>query len=256
VKMIRRAGPLFGAAFVGASGMFAAQHFSTTGRAPLSTAAVLPKLTYFDGHGRAFVTRVALRKANVGYTDERLSFEDLEQRRGVSGASESVPLGQLPVLTLAETGMTHCQSSAIGRWAGKKAGLYPKNDDLALIVDDVSDSLEEMFSKLPREKDANLMKEKRVEFANTVIPKYMAHLNAVVKHSGGPYVLGKAPSLADLTVFRVVNAFKTGQIDHLGGDVMEKYPVAMKIYETVLTLPEVKAELAHQEALNKAKKKA
>jgi len=58
------------------------------------------KLIYFPIAGRAFPIRAALRYGNIPFDDVRVSHAEFAELRGPEGASEKVPLGQLPVLVL------------------------------------------------------------------------------------------------------------------------------------------------------------
>ena len=202
-------------------------------------------MTYFDAPGRAFATRVALRVANVPFEDERLDFKQLAAARGPAGFNERVPLGQLPTLTLSD-GTVHVQGASIARWAGKKAGLYPKDDDSALVVDEVGETLNELWSKLPDDKDAAAKKAKRAEFVSAVVPRYLEHVSRLMAQRGGdgPFVLGKSLSLADLAVFGLVNRVKTGQVDFVDMSIFDKHPRLVKCFEATSKHAVVAAEAA------------
>mmetsp|Transcript_2837 Transcript_2837/g.4618 ORF Transcript_2837/g.4618 Transcript_2837/m.4618 type:complete len:132 (-) Transcript_2837:1877-2272(-) len=94
-------------------------------------------LTYFPVPGRGFPIRVCLGAAGVEYEDKHINYQQLVDGRGPEGASDEYPLGSVPVLKL-ESGVTYCQSGALLRYAGKKCGMYPKDDDdLCLAIDEV-----------------------------------------------------------------------------------------------------------------------
>lgn len=105
------------------------------------------KLTYFPLAARAFPIRLCLRAAGIAFEDERIPFAALGERRGPTGVSDDIPLGQLPVLSI--DGKAYTQSMALARWAAKKAGLYPTDDLKALVVDEVTAAIDEV-SKLHR----------------------------------------------------------------------------------------------------------
>ncbi len=83
-------------------------------------------LTYFPLPGKAYVARVCLGIAKVDWEDEKISGEELVVRRGTAGRSATIPLGQLPTLTL-PSGAVITQSAAIARYAAKLANLFMEN---------------------------------------------------------------------------------------------------------------------------------
>lgn len=92
----------------------------------------VPELLYFDAAGRCFGLRVALFKAfgKDGWDDKRVEYSAWKDLK------PTLPLGQLPVLTLPD-GKQVTQTDALTRWAGFKAGLYPTDPTEALLCDEV-----------------------------------------------------------------------------------------------------------------------
>ena len=125
-------------------------------------------------------------------------------------------------------------------------GLYPEDDDSALVVDEIAETLSEMWSKLPDDKDPSAKKHKRAEFAAQVVPRYLAHVSRLMEQrgAGGPFVLGKSLSLADLSVFSTVNRVRSKQIDDVDMAIFEKHPRLLKCFEATLAHPAVAAEVA------------
>ena len=70
------------------------------------------KLTYFDGRGRAEISRLILNYARVKFTDDRL------QREQFAAMKPSLPWGQVPVLDY--NGQVLCQSLSIARFGQNK----------------------------------------------------------------------------------------------------------------------------------------
>lgn len=78
------------------------------------------KLTYFPLAGRAFPIRVCMKASGLPFEDVRLPGPEYREKK----ATMDLPLGQMPVLLIGDK--TFCQSTALARYAAKKAGLYPK----------------------------------------------------------------------------------------------------------------------------------
>ena len=232
-----------GAAAAAAVAATTASLSSTTGAAPRETAGKLPKLTYFDGHGRAFAARVALRGGDVKFEDERMDYKGLMAARGAGGYNDRVPLGQLPTLTLPD-GSVHVQSQSIARWAGRKSGWYPTNEDDALVVDEAMECMNEMGSKLPDDKDPEVKKQKRADYVANVIPRYLDHVSRLLHAKGGPFLLGKTISVGDLFVHRFVERVHNKEFDHIDASVLDKWPAVVACHKAVLANKAVQAEYA------------
>ena len=97
-------------------------------------------LTYFAVPGRGLVARVCFGAAGVPYTNRVLSFAEFKD------AKPTLPLGQLPVLTL-PSGRQVCQSGAINRYAAGLAHLNGSSAEETLLIDEVVTSAEELMSK-------------------------------------------------------------------------------------------------------------
>jgi glutathione S-transferase len=98
------------------------------------------KLTYLDIKGLAEPIRLALTLGGLEFEDERISHEEVARRRDAG----LLPQGQVPVLEI--DGVTHAQSMALLRWAGKKAGLLPEAQ--AILIDEVHEAMAEIHTCL------------------------------------------------------------------------------------------------------------
>eukprot|EP00920_Eleutheroschizon_duboscqi_P037126 GHVT01088906.1.p1 GENE.GHVT01088906.1~~GHVT01088906.1.p1 ORF type:complete len:108 (-),score=16.23 GHVT01088906.1:1775-2098(-) len=78
------------------------------------------RLTYFDSKAKAESVRLAFFIGGVEFEDKRVSREEF------GAMKESLPFGQLPILTLAD-GSQMAQSLAILTYAAKQAGLLPED---------------------------------------------------------------------------------------------------------------------------------
>ncbi|KAF0719929.1 Aste57867_685 [Aphanomyces stellatus] len=195
--------------------------------------------------GRAEMTRLALTIGDVPFEDERLT------RDAWMALKPTVPFKQLPLLTV--DGQALAQSSAISRYAGILAGLYPTDNHLdACRVDEIVAFGEDVLMTLAptfREADADKKKAMREELAATKLPEMFAMLEArLAGASKGPWFL-EMMSLADLAVYTMVGMFKSGWLDNIPLDICDKYSKIMSIYEAVHTHPKVAAwNEAHKKA--------
>jgi glutathione S-transferase len=128
------------------------------------------------------------------------------------------------------------QSSAQWRWAAKKAGLYPRDeegDERALRIDELVDTVNELGAKVPQDKDVEAKRAKRAAFVAEVLPKYLNFFTA--KLSAGPSGLFfERITLADLVLFSTLYSIKKGQWDFIEPSVLDAWPAIGRFYDAVL----------------------
>ena len=191
------------------------------------------KVTYFDGPGRAELTRLVLTAGGVAFEDERLD------GAAFGAMKPTLPLGQLPVVTV--DGTTYAQSMAMARYAGRVAGMYPTEPLDALKVDTVVETLVELVNGMVdivwHTKEEEAKAEKTKKFVEETIP---SRFGMIEKQIAGKFLLGDNMSLADVQLFDVsVNGLATFKEFSVSA-----YPKVAAIVEAVQTNENVAAYLA------------
>ena len=103
------------------------------------------------------------------------------------------------------------QSAAITRYAAKLAGLYPTDDHIkAMLVDELIDVANEAAAKCPQNKDPELKKKLREEWAKNDLVKYYTFLAKKVEKSPSKFVIGDSLSIADLYVYGLLKSIRSG----------------------------------------------
>ena len=193
------------------------------------------KLTYFNLAARGFPIRVALRAAGVAFEDERIAGPELAARRGGPGKfSDAIPLGQLPVVTI--DGRVFTESVQVARWAARQAPagspflLYPSDAMAQLVCDEATAVLDEAWQKMPSVRshpDPEAFKAARLAWAPDVAPRFFLHLERRIRESGGPFVLGAQPCLADLWIVSFMMQLKN--YDHVDPACVGAYPLLVAL---------------------------
>lgn len=197
------------------------------------------KLTYFDLTGRAEAVRLAFAIGDVPFEDERIGFPEFAKIK------DSTPFGQLPLLTV--DGEVHAQSLALLVYAGRLAGLYPKEPLAGLKVHEVMAGFEDMIAKIiPTNAEPDLAKKTamRAEIAKTQIAPLAARLEKVVaRHGMNGFAAGDKLSIADLSVYCWVNFLDFGFWEGIPKGIINAtaHPHLMKSYEHVKGHPAVRA---------------
>lgn len=192
------------------------------------------KITYFPFRARGETARLTLFVASIPFEDERVEFSQWPSLKS------KTPLGQIPVLTIDDTTKIG-QSSAIVRYAGRLSGLYPVDPLEAALVDQayfqVSDVMDAVFLTLSVEEDKKA--EARAKLAAEKLPKLLEPLDQVFATHGGKYAVGDKLTIADVHTYVMADIFKSGAVDHLDVDLIDKYPNISKVYQTFKKHPRV-----------------
>jgi glutathione S-transferase len=202
----------------------------------------LPKLilNYFDFDGsRGEVARLAMHVAGVAFEDRRIPRKEWPTLR------DTAPFQSLP--TLEVDGQVIAQSNTINRYVGKLAGLYPKDDWQAALVDEVMDAVEDITTRIGTtftlEGDAK--KKAREALAEGSLLRFLQQLEARLKRGGGEWFVEKRLTVADLKCYLWVRWLKSGALDHIPADIVDKNaPLLARHMERVKSHPKVAAYYA------------
>jgi glutathione S-transferase len=194
-------------------------------------------LTYFDfDGGRGEPARLALYIGGIAFEDKRVPGPEWPKLR------DQTPFRAMPVLEVDGKAIAH--SNTINRYVGKLAGLYPKDDWQAALCDEAMDAAEDIGTRIgatiqmgPEEK-----KKAREELATGLIPRYLEQLQARLKAAGGEYFADKRLTVADLKVFMWVRWLKSGVLDHIPKDIVDRVaPLLAQHFHRVSAHPKVAA---------------
>lgn len=202
------------------------------------------KLTYFGLPGRGEAIRLILSIGGVPFENEIVSFTEWPKLK------PTLPYMSLPVLTVNDQVLS--QSSALARYAGALAGLYPSNDHVAALrVDDffaysqeTADTYLASFKEQDPTKKAALLK----YVADNELPLRLTTLEARLESfSQGPFVLGDKVSIADVYLYTQLRWLKSGFFASIDSSVVEGFPRITSLYEAVDNLPQVQAWYADKQ---------
>ena len=199
----------------------------------------MPKLvlTYFDFDGsRGEAARLAMHLAGMAFEDKRIARSDWAALR------DTTPYQSLPILEV--DGKVIAQSNAINRYIGKLAGLYPKDDWQAALADELMDAVEDVTYKIGNTfaLEGEAKKKAREALAAGSIPRYLQQFEARLKEGGGEWFVEKHLTVADLKCFLFVRWLKSGALDHIPADIVDKHaPLLARHLERVRNHPKIAA---------------
>jgi glutathione S-transferase len=193
------------------------------------------KLTYFDfDGGRGEPARLALHMGEIAFEDHRITGKDWPAFRN------NAPFLALP--TLEVDGKVVSQSNSINRYVGKLTGLYPKDDMQAFLCDEVMDAAEDIGTRIAHTIDLpeDAKKRAREELAAGRITRYLEQFQSRLKAAGGQYFADQRLTVADLKVFMWVRWLRSGVLDHIPKDIVERVaPLLVQHFERVANDPKV-----------------
>ncbi len=175
------------------------------------------KLTYFDfDGGRGEPVRIAFHAAGVDFEDHRISFQEFMQAR------EDMPFRCAPVLEI--DGVEVTQSNSMLRYVGKMAGLYPEDSLQALYCDEAMGAVEDLLHQVVHTfgLEGDELKAAREKLADGWITTFATGLAQLLARGGGEYFADGRLTVADLKVYEQVRSLKSGNLDHVPVDLLDR----------------------------------
>jgi len=158
------------------------------------------KLVYFPLRGRGDGIRALLHVAGVEFEDEKVTFEEWPSKKAEQ------PFGQLPVLHDGDDVIA--QTHAIERHIARKYGLYGANASEAALIDqavEIGRDIADAVFKTVTADDFEAAKEKLI---NETGKNNLANLSKLLAKAGGDgFLVGSKPTLADTSLWHVLNNF-------------------------------------------------
>jgi len=174
------------------------------------------KLYYFNGRGRAEVSRLIFAAAGEKYEDIRYEQDQWPAHKA------KTPLGHIPVLEFNGTQLP--QSLTIARFLAKQFNLAGKDNFEQAKANAVVDTISEIFAAFLSTR-AGENETKKQELANKflaeTLPKHLQQLEVLSKlySDGGPFFVGNNLTIADLYFY------DTGEnLLKLDANVLDNHP--------------------------------
>ena len=184
------------------------------------------KLTYFDiDGGRGEPVRIAFRAAGIEFEDHRISFADFMEQRG------KMRFNCAPVLEI--DGVEVTQSNSMCRYIGKMAGLYPEDELQALYCDEAMDAVEDLLHQIVGTfgLEGDELKRAREKLVDGWLSVFLRGLGELLERGGGQYFADSRLTVADLKVFVQVRSIRSGNLEHVPLDLVEKLAPGLNAHQ-------------------------
>ena len=103
------------------------------------------------------------------------------------------------------------------------AGYYPDDPIEALIVDEITDSTNELMWKMPRDNDEEVKKKQREQWQASQLTQCANLIESRIQSAGGKSVVSTA-SVADIAVHWLVLCIRSGFLDYIDTAFFNGYP--------------------------------
>jgi len=212
------------------------------------------RLYYWPGiQGRGEFIRLALEDAGAGYEDvlRRAGGFSMQEKLQKNPGPNPVPFAP-PYLVAGK--LVISQTASILQYLGPRLRLAPRSEagrlwvhQLQLTIADwlveVHDTHHPIGSGLYYEAQAREAKRRAADFLATRLPKYLDYFDGVLRRAPGAYLLGKACSYADLSLFQMVAGLRYA-FPLAFGQLETRYPRLAGIHDRVAARPRLAAYLA------------
>ncbi|CAF3622106.1 unnamed protein product [Rotaria sp. Silwood1] len=193
------------------------------------------KLHYFNGRGRAEVSRLIFAAAGQKFEDIRYESSEWPSHKS------AMPLGQMPVLEF--DGIKLPQSLSIARFLAKQFNLAGKDNLEQAKVDTVVDTMVDgmaKFGPIRREVDEVKRQADMQKFLVDELPKHMQNLEVLANaySNGGPFFVGNHLTWCDLFVYDMLESIL--QVD---STVLSRYSWLQRNRQEVEQQPKIAAYL-------------
>ena len=189
------------------------------------------KLTYFNGKGRAELTRWIFIQAGVKFEDYRLGEGEWPKLK------PTTPFHNIPILEV--DGKTLGGSGPIARYVAEKHGLAGSNDfenaDLAGIYDMLTDMMDEVYKFFFEGNDEAKAKLKEA-LVKEKLPKFLGILESRITANGCPegWIFGSKITYIDMCIALCLDA-----VPMVDENVSKTYPAMFKLKAAVEAQPKI-----------------
>ena len=187
--------------------------------------------------------RVSLIMGNIPIEDVRISMEEFREviLTGKLRNGMAVPFHQLPVLEI--DGKIIGQTGGIARFCGKLSNLYPKDNFLAALVDQIIDTatdITNLISPTVGEKDEKIKKNMREKLTHKLLPRWLNYLEQILnENKDAIWFVDNKLSIADIAIWRLLGWLKSGMLDGIPTNICDAYTKLNNVHVEVHKHPKV-----------------
>ena len=204
--------------------------------------------------GRGEFVRLALEDAGAAYADIARKRGDATIMRVIDSRREKHPPFACPILKAGK--LTIAQTANILLYLGPRLGLSPKDEagrlwvhqlqlTIADLVTEAHDTHHPISSALYFEDQVPAAKRATDQFWRYRVPKFLGYFETVLERGGGPWLLGRKLTYADLGLFQIVAGLRYAFPKRMRR-FEKKVPRVLALHDRVAKRPRIAAYLKSQ----------
>jgi glutathione S-transferase len=204
--------------------------------------------------GRGEFVRLALEEAGADYVDVARKRGDDAVDKLINRKGEKRPPFASPVLKAGKHLISHTANILL--WLGPRLGLSPKDEagrlwvhQLQLTITDlvveIHDTHHPVTSWLYFEEQIPSAKRRTKDFWRYRVPKFLGYFEKMLERGGGPWLLGRKFTYADLSLFQIVEGLRYGFPRRMKR-FERKIPRVIALRDRVAKRPRIAAYLASE----------
>ena len=212
--------------------------------------------------GRGEFVRLVLEESGAPWVD--VGRRPREKGGGIeaviafyAGRNEGHPVFAPPVLK--HGALVLAQTAAICHFLGRRHGLAPRDEageahalelqlTIADLVDEVHDTHHPISAALYYEEQKPAAKKRAAHFVKERLPRFLGYFERVLERSGGDWLLGRAVSHADLSLFQALEGLAYA-FPRSFARASQTTPGVLALRERVRARPRIAAYLASERRL-------
>jgi len=210
------------------------------------------KLYYWpEIQGRGEFVRLALAEADADYIDVARSKSGMRAMERMMASSRRPPFAP-PFLQAGR--LLIGQTANILLYLGEREGLAPREAaarlwvhqlqlTLADFIVEIHDTHHPIAASLYFEDQRAEAKRRSKSFLAERAPKFLGYFERVLRNSGGPFLLGRRLTYADLSLFQVIEGLRYAFPRAMRG-ALRRHPRCVALHERVAARPRIAAYLA------------
>jgi glutathione S-transferase len=203
--------------------------------------------------GRGEFVRLALEEAGADYVDVARKRGGVKKMmKFTEGARSERPPYAPPFLKAGK--LVIAQTANILLYLGTRLRLAPRDEagrlrvhQLQLTITDlvveIHDTHHPVTTYLYYEEQRRAAKRRTADFWRYRVPKYLRYFERVLARSGGPYLLGRRLTYADLSLFQIVEGLRYAFPKRMKR-FEKKLPGVLALHDRVANRPRIAAYLA------------
>ena len=202
------------------------------------------QIIYLDNpFWRVELARIPLFIGSIAFDDKRIAIDEFRTAKetGFLKDGTRLPFHQIPCLVV--DGVSIAQTGAIGRFCGKLAGLYPKEDRIsAALIDQFIDFVSDLTNLVYIPSNSPLTEGEKIEarkkLADGELKRKLDMLEDNISESQ-TWTVGKDMTIADIAIWRGIGWLASDLVAGIPQPYFVKYPKITKIFKNVDNHPKI-----------------